>query len=323
MQVTSSTDQALKPTAIALGNFDGIHRGHQKVMESILDAASGKSSFATVVSFHPHPREFFTGKSLKLLTPLEEKAQQLKLLGIKQLVLLPFSQKLAIMSPQEFVKAILVEQLQATHISVGEDFRFGNQRRGTIEDLQRIGSQFGIEVIITDSHHCRGEDGTDPSIRISSSLIREALTQGNIEQANRLLGRAYTLTGKVVEGQQLGRKIGFPTANLALPPEKFLPRQGVYCVNVSWQTEVGEEFQVNGVMNIGCRPTVEGTDSTVEVHLLNWGGNLYNQEITVSIAKFVRSEQKFPSLDALKSQIAADCEVARKYFLDVLPPLSS
>ncbi len=311
MWITTSTDTVKRPTAIALGNFDGIHQGHRVVLQPILDkyqlslqdSSENHEIYPTLVSFYPHPKEFFTGNKIKLLTPIEEKAQYLESLGFKQLVLLPFDQKLADLDPQQFVEEILVKQLQAHEISVGEDFRFGCQRRGTAIDLQNIAANFDITVNINTLQ--KFDDHQNQPIRISSSLIRQALTHGAIEEANFMLGRSYTLIGKVVKGEQLGRTIGFPTANLQLPIDKFLPRYGVYAVNVSW-----ENFTVRGVMNIGCRPTVDGDTPTVEVHLLNWSGNLYDKTLTVSLQKFLRSEQKFPSLEALKQQISSDCQAA-------------
>ena len=311
MWITTSTDTVKRPTAIALGNFDGIHQGHRVVLQPILDkynltlqdSSDDKRIYPSVVSFYPHPQEFFTGNKINFLTPIQEKAQYLESLGFKQLVLLPFDQKLADLDPQQFVEEILVKQLQAHEISVGEDFRFGCQRRGTAIDLQNIAANFDITVNINTLQ--KFDDHQNQPIRISSSLIRQALTHGAIEEANFMLGRSYTLIGKVVKGQQLGRTIGFPTANLQLPIDKFLPCYGVYAVNVSW-----ENFTVRGVMNIGCRPTVDGDTPTVEVHLLNWSGNLYDKTLTVSLQKFLRSEQKFPSLDALKQQISSDCQAA-------------
>jgi len=172
--------------------------------------------------------------------------------------------------------------------------------------LQNIAANFDITVNINTLQ--KFDDHQNQPIRISSSLIRQALTHGAIEEANFMLGRSYTLIGKVVKGQQLGRTIGFPTANLQLPIDKFLPCYGVYAVNVSWGN-----FTVRGVMNIGCRPTVDGDSPTVEVHLLNWSGNLYDKTLTVSLQKFLRSEQKFPSLDALKQQISSDCQAALEF----------
>ena len=172
--------------------------------------------------------------------------------------------------------------------------------------MQAIASTYGIDVTIVSLHTCQGE-------RISSSLIRQSLEQGDISQANQLLGRPYTLTGVVVKGQQLGRTIGFPTANLQLPPEKFLPRQGVYGVRVYSPSLESSASSLFGVMNIGQRPTVNGTTVTAEVHLLDWSGDLYGQTLTVSLEEFLRPEQKFASLEALKTQINADCAEARAF----------
>ena len=343
MWITSSVDTVLTPTTIALGNFDGVHRGHLQVIKPILKEPGASQAIAatpspenqlhqfeslgaanlrenfesnasteaghtytTVVTFNPHPREFFSGKTWKLLTPPAEKVQQLSRLGVEQLVRLPFDEKLASLSPQQFVEKILVQQLQATHVSVGQDFHFGHRRTGTSYDLQAIASTYGVDVTIVSLHTCQGE-------RISSSLIRQSLQQGDVTQANQLLGRPYSLTGVVVKGQQLGRTIGFPTANLQLPPEKFLPRQGVYGVRVYSPSLESATSSAIGVMNIGERPTVNGTTVTVEIHLLDWSGDLYDQTLTVSLEQFLRPEQKFASLEALKAQIYADCVQARAF----------
>ncbi|NEP58375.1 MAG: bifunctional riboflavin kinase/FAD synthetase [Symploca sp. SIO2G7] len=344
MWVTSSLATALKPTAVALGNFDGVHLGHRQVIRPILQAtiASGEVTnepsvedcqvplersslsilkenfenplaqerghvYPTVATFDPHPREFFSGVSWKMLTPRSEQIQQLGILGVEQLVLLPFDRELASLSPQQFVEKILVKHLGVKWVSVGEDFRFGHQRAGTSADLKAIASSYGIDVTIVSLQTCQGE-------RISSSVIRQALEQGNITQANQRLGRPYNLTGLVVKGQQLGRTIGFPTANLELPPEKFLPRQGVYGVRVAAPSLSSTISSQPGVMNIGMRPTVSGTALSVEIHLLDWSGDLYGQTLIVSLEQFLRPEQKFASLDNLKAQIQADCAVARAFF---------
>lgn len=358
MRVTSSLTTVLTPTAVALGNFDGVHRGHQQVIQPILQNSevttpltpsfTGTGTWVdelgvqidragencqslsqtkatglpltTVVTFNPHPQEFFTGQPRTLLTPPDEKAFQMMRLGVEQLVLLPFDQVLANLSPQQFVEEILVRQLQAKRVSVGQDFRFGCQRAGTAVDLQAIAANYGIEVFIVPLHTSEGE-------RISSSIIRQSLLEGEVERANRLLGRPYSLIGEVVQGQQLGRTLGFPTANLSLPPEKFLPRQGVYAVELfihknqktgggaCEEGSKGTEQLLPGVMNIGYRPTVDGTYPTVEVHLLDWLGDLYGKTVTVNLQQFLRSEQKFVSLEALKTQIQADCATAKKVLI--------
>lgn len=323
--VVSSTELALTPTAVALGKFDGVHRGHQRVIAPILQQANRENRekesdsdalatdyiHSTVVTFYPHPQEFFTGIPHALLTPVDEKVQQLRSLGVKQLVLLPFGKELSALTPEEFVEQILVQQLQCQQISVGEDFCFGKKRSGTAKHLQFLAAKYGIPVTIVPIQTHADENVTSTEeARISTSLIRQHLANGNIELANQLLGRPYTLIGVVVQGQQIGRTINFPTANLQLPKEKFLPRQGVYAVRVF--IEENQTSAIIGVMNIGNRPTVNGTHPTVEVHLLDWVGDLYGKNLTVQLVKFLRPEQKFSSLEDLKTQIQLDCIAARE-----------
>jgi len=323
--IASSLSNVLTPTAVALGNFDGVHRGHQQVIHPIfshqlatvpvVNAGNPKElnteTYSTVVTFYPHPQEFFSGMSKKLLTPALEKTIILENMGVDQLVLLPFDQDLANLSPHQFVEEILVKGLQANSVSVGADFHFGKQRSGTVQDLRAIASQYGIKVAIQSLFTC--ENGE----RISSSIIRELLQRGDIQRANHLLGRCYSLVGPVVTGQKLARQLGFPTANIQLPQEKFLPRFGVYTVQVMIDEKSGEnnsENLIQGVMNIGSRPTVDGQAIAAEVHLLNWMGDLYGQQITVNLCHYLRTEQKFASLEVLRQQIAQDCQTALEYF---------
>lgn len=322
--VASGTTLAPRPTTIALGKFDGVHLGHQKVIQPILQSASTTGLQSTVVTFHPHPQEFFTGQPRALLTPLEEKVQQLRSLGVEQLVLLPFDKELAALSPEDFVSKILVEQLQSRRISVGQDFCFGKQRTGTAEDLQLIAAKYNIPVNIvslqTYTENATTETQPSEDIPISTSLIRQMLESGDIYLANKLLGRPYTLTGVVQLGQQLGRTLGFPTANLLLPKDKFLPKFGVYAVRVSifdTSVDAGDTLQVKqlGVMNIGHRPTVNGNNCAPEVHLFDWSGDLYGKKLVVELVKFLRQEQKFPSLTALKTQIQLDSVEAKSVLL--------
>jgi riboflavin kinase/FMN adenylyltransferase len=320
VRVASSTEELLTPTAVALGKFDGVHLGHQRVIQPVLQSAWGEENpvrpYSTVVTFDPHPQEFFTGLPRDLLTPLDEKVAQLRSLGVEQLVLLPFDRELSALSPEEFVDKILVQQLQCQQISVGQDFCFGKKRMGTAQDLQAIAAKYNIPVTIvpikTDTDILPATDDA----RISTSLIRESLEVGDIPKANRLLGRPYTLIGEVVTGQKLGRTIGFPTANIQLPKDKFLPRHGVYAIEAIIHNETPEKSptQQFGVMNIGNRPTVNGIDTRVEVHLLDWSGDLYGKNLPVQLVKFLRPEQKFPSLEALKNQIQLDCTTAKEIF---------
>jgi riboflavin kinase / FMN adenylyltransferase len=302
VQINSSLDRILTPTVIALGNFDGIHRGHLEVIRPVLDWED-RTATRTVVTFDPHPQQYFTGQQRQLITPHQEREIILEQLGIEQLILLPFDRELVKLSPQEFVDQILDQQLHAQFISVGEDFRFGNQRAGNAQDLVTLTAVVGISTRIAPLE-------TNDDTRISSSRIRTALLAADLTLTQELLGRYYSIVGTVVNGQEIGRSIGFPTANLKYPAEKFLPRQGVYCVRVDTPTA----SQLPGVMNIGKRPTVDGINTTVEVHLLNWEGNLYGQQLTVYLHQFLRSEQKFPDLAALTRQIQADCDAARVFF---------
>ena len=336
MWVASSMKELLKPTAVALGKFDGVHLGHHRVIQPILPSANHEDrqedgenlspdsptsatqpeeqTYSTVVTFDPHPLEFFTGQPRPLLTPLDEKIQQLRSLGVEQLVLLPFDKELSALSPQDFVDQILVQQLQCQRISVGQDFCFGKQRRGTAKDLQLLAAKHHIPVTIVSLQTYTDNTPTQEA-PISTSLIRHYLESGDIKNANLLLGRPYTLMGTVVEGQKMGRTIGFPTANLQLPKEKFVPRQGVYAIRAAILNQTPDATtpdQNLGVMNIGNRPTVNGSNLTVEVHLFDWSSDLYGKQLAVQLVEFLRPEQKFSSLEHLKTQIQLDCTVARE-----------
>ncbi|MEM9137545.1 MAG: bifunctional riboflavin kinase/FAD synthetase [Cyanobacteria bacterium P01_F01_bin.42] len=307
MWIASSLEQVLTPAAIALGNFDGLHLGHQEVIRA-LPSQPGQAFYRTVLAFNPHPREFFSGRPQSLLTPMQEKIALLESAGVDQLLLLPFNRALAALNPEEFFREILVESLRARHISVGFNFQFGRDRTGTTDDLVRLGEKYGVPVQILTAQ-------TVDCDRVSSSSIKAALESGDVALANQLLGRSYTLSGMVVKGQQLGRTIGFPTANLQVPEQKFLPRRGVYRVQVRQENS---EKILNGVMNIGCRPTVDGQNSSIEVHVFDWSEDLYGQTLTVFLAEFLRPEQKFGSLAELQAQIQLDCDTARSQLTSVV-----
>jgi riboflavin kinase / FMN adenylyltransferase len=311
VQIASSFDQVLTPLAAALGNFDGVHQGHVQVIRPALLAAHRAVDrvYSTVITFTPHPQEFFSGQPKALLTPRAEKVALLEAMGVEQLVLLPFNRELANLSPRSFVEEILLGQLGAKFVSVGQDFRFGQGRQGNTEDLATIAADCGLnlEVVGLERH---GDE------RISSSAVRSALLAGELTLANRLLGRPYRLEGVVSQGQKLGRTIGFPTANLTLPPNKFVPRQGVYAV---WVKGAALDRVQPGALNIGVRPTVDGLTEVVEVHLLAGGCDLYGQSLTVELVEFLRPERKFDGLDALKAQIGLDCDRARSILAGASP----
>ena len=294
------------PKAIALGNFDGIHQGHQKVIAPIFNTKLSKDISPCLVTFIPHPQEFFSGQQKKLLTPILEKSLFLEKLGIEELILLPFDRELANLTPQEFVLKILIKKINATFISIGEDFRFGYKRQGNAQDLKSIANQHNVQVNIT----CEQKILLFEKLRrVSSSQIRQCLDDGKVKLANQMLGREYQLIGKVVQGKQLGVTIGFPTANLEIPREKFLPQHGVYAVRVNLPNE--PHIAMPAMMNIGNRPTVNGQNTTVEVHLLDWQGDLYGQNLLVKLVDFIRPEFKFASVQELQKQIELDCQMAR------------
>jgi riboflavin kinase/FMN adenylyltransferase len=307
LEFAKTVPDCLQSSLIASGHshWPAVGNAPESVNSPVLSPGhpGATAELATVVTFFPHPQEFFSGQSRPLLTTLEEKTWQLAHLGIDQLVLLPFNQALAELSAEAFVEQILIQGLRATHISVGSDFRFGKGRQGDVALLDAIASHHHIPITIVPLK-------LDHSERISSSRIRQALQTGHVQEANQLLGRPYTLTGRVVQGQQLGRTLGFPTANLKLPPDKFIPCQGVYSVRVCGVTDDNTATPHLGVMNIGTRPTVEGQNLSVEVHIFDWSGDLYNRMLTIRLESFLRPEQKFSSLDSLKAQIQADCEAA-------------
>ncbi|GAB4217648.1 MAG: bifunctional riboflavin kinase/FAD synthetase [Synechococcales cyanobacterium] len=294
------------PTVVAIGNFDGIHRGHQQVLSPVLRQTEG---IKTVLTFDPHPRQFFSQQTYPLLTPLAEKTLILQEMGIDQVIALPFTAALAGQSASEFMDTILRERLQAQMVSVGWDFCFGAQRSGNAQVLREWGHTHGIPIHVVPEMTWHGQS-------LRSSRIRQVLQEGNVEQAQQWLGRRYALIGVVVPGSQRGRVIGFPTANLQVPPEKFLPSDGVYA---GW-VDLADEQGLPAVLNIGVRPTVETQGArTVEVHLLDWQGSLYGQELRMQLVSFLRPEQRFPSLEALQAQLGRDCAQARQILATVTP----
>lgn len=294
-----SPEEIRSPTAIALGSFDGLHAGHQRVIAHAVRATA--EATATVVSFWPHPREVLFGEvRLRLHMPWE-KLTLLEPLGIRQLVLLPFNRHLAQLGPGAFVSRVLVKQLMAKAVAVGEDFRFGAGRVGDAALLQTLGEQHGLRVDVVPLLD-------DAGVRISSSRIRSALGRGDLQEAARLMPHPYRLRGHVVHGRGMGKRLGWPTANLRVDGRKFLPLEGVYACRVR---VAGEAF-CPGVMNLGPQPSVDpSAPSAVEVHLLDRVITLYGQELDVEPVRFLRRQQVFPGLDELAEQIGRDARQAR------------
>ena len=296
-----SPEEIRSPTAIALGSFDGLHAGHQRVIAHATQAAREATTTATVASFWPHPREVLFGEvRLRLHLPWEKRTL-LEPLGIQQLVLLPFNHRLARLSPGEFVTRVLVGQLLAKAVAVGENFRFGAGRVGDASLLQTLGQQCGLRVDVVPLLD-------DAGARISSSRIRSALGEGDLREAARLMPHPYRLRGQVVHGRGLGKRLGWPTANLRVDGRKFLPLEGVYACRV----RVAGDGPFAAVMNLGPQPSVDpAAPSAVEVHLLDRVTTLYGQELEVEPVLFLRCQQVFSGLDELSSQIGRDVQQAR------------
>lgn len=301
-----SPQQAATPTALALGSFDGLHAGHRRVIAAAVAAAAEHPGLVpTVVSFWPHPREVLAGEPRLRLDLANEKQQLLEPLGIAQLVLVPFDRSLSLLSPADFVDQVLVGQLRAGAVAVGENFRFGHRRSGGPDDLRRLCEAAGMTVAVLPLLDDRGD-------RISSSRIRAALAAADLAEAARLLERPYRFRGLVVKGRGLGRGLGWPTANLQVDGRKCLPAEGVYAAWV--HRDDGEALAA--VMNLGRQPTVDPeAPSAVEVHLLDRNLELDGTWLTVEPTSRLRSQQTFPSLEALAAQIARDAAEARQQLL--------
>ncbi|MCW4149766.1 bifunctional riboflavin kinase/FAD synthetase [Halomonas sp. 18H] len=288
-----------------IGNFDGVHRGHQAILEQLLERARVLSLPVTVVVFEPQPREFFAGdQAPPRLTRLRDKVRRLAELGADRVLCLPFNDALRSLTAHEFIERVLVQGLGVRHLVVGDDFRFGCDRRGDFELLQSVGPESGFEVEHTRTFLLDGE-------RVSSTRVRTMLACGNFQQAADMLGRPYQLAGRVVRDRQLGRTIGVPTANLPQPPLP-LALQGVYAVKV----ELPDGQMADGVANIGWRPTVGSVCPVLEVHLFDFEGELYDQRLTVTPCAKLRGELKFDGLEALKAEIRADQARARRFFAE-------
>ena len=294
-----SPQDARRPTALALGSFDGLHAGHRRVIGQAID---GAAAVPTVVSFWPHPREVLFGEARLRLDLPSEKLKLLQPLGIEQLVLVPFTRELSRLSAEEFVNTVLLDTLQAQRIAVGANFRFGNNRSGNADVLQRVAAARGVEVLVTEIV----EDGNG---RMSSSRIRAALERGDLDTAKTLLERPYRFQGRVVRGRGLGRELGWPTANLQVDGRKFLPALGVYA---AWAWVDGSDQPLAAVMNLGPQPTVDPTSpSAVEVHLLDRSMELEGRQLMVEPVQRLRGQQRFSGLEELSAQIGRDADQAR------------
>lgn len=284
---------------LTIGKFDGVHRGHQAVLANVKAQAEALSLPASVMVFEPHPEEVFTPDSAPArLSPLREKYLLLKQQGVDRLVAVQFNRAFASQSADTFVKSLLVDKLGVKFLVVGDDFRFGRGREGDFEMLEAAGREYGFSVVSTQSFCIHDH-------RISSTAVRDALDSGDFEQASDMLGRPFSIRGRVVHGEKKGRTIGFPTANVLLKRCRS-PLKGVFAVHV----DIGEK-RLNGVANVGSRPTVGGTRSQLEVHLFDFSEDIYGRSIDVYPVAKLREEKKFASFEVLKNQIEDDARKAR------------
>ena len=287
-----------------MGTFDGVHIGHRKILEKLIQNTETEEYESLVLTFFPHPRMVLQGQSeIKLLNTIAEKIDLLEKIGIQNLVIHPFDEKFSNLSAEEFVKSVLVEKFHVQKIIIGHDHRFGKNRSANIDDLIAFGKQYHFEV---EQISVQEVD----AVSVSSTKIRKALLEGNVAMANEYLGYDYSLSGTVVKGKQLGRTIGFPTANLKIEENyKLIPKNGVYIVK-----SILDQKTVFGMMNIGFNPTVAGENLTIEIHYFDFDANLYEQKISVSILSYLRPEQKFGSVTLLKEQLQKDAAAALGYF---------
>ena len=282
-----------------IGFFDGVHRGHCSLLSQVVRQAAQRNRQSTVVTFDIHPRQLVNPDFQPLLlTTLDEKLQLLSLQGIDRVAVLHFDEQMASLSARDFMSVVLSRQLNVDTLVLGYDSRFGHGRTAGFADYEAYGHSMGIDVLRATP--LLSDDGTP----VSSSLVRNLLLSGNIAQANDALGRRYSLTGNVVDGFHEGRRLGFPTANLALADrQRLVPGRGVYAV---WAELTGCGEPMPAMMNIGTRPTYNGSSQTLEVHIIGYEGDLYGQDITVMFAERIRSEQPFDSPSALASQLQLD-----------------
>lgn len=299
----------IKNPILTVGTFDGVHIGHQKIISRINEIAKEKGGESVLLTFHPHPRLvlFPDDDSLKLINTIDEKTALLDNFGLGHVIYMAFEKKLSRMTPVEYVRDILVNKIGIKTIVIGYDHHFGRNREGDIELLRELAPIYDFEVI-----EIAAQDVDE--ITVSSTKVRRAIEHGDIKAATEFLGHTFTLTGTVVEGNQLGRELGFPTANLAISdPNKIVPGNGVYVV-----TGKVEGQMLSGMLNIGMKPTVgDLLEPTIEVHFFNYAGDLYGKEIELTFIDRIRDEQKFVDLEQLKSQLKSDEENAKELLLNL------
>lgn len=298
MKVTHDYSQfsSTKKTIVTIGTFDGVHIGHQKIISQLLNASKNKNETSVLLTFFPHPRMVLQKDSnIKLINTIDEKINLLEKIGLEELIIHPFNREFSRLTALEFVRDILVHKLNISKLIIGYDHHFGKNREGNFEQLLEYGGMFDFEVEEIPAQNIN-------DISVSSSKIRTALIDGDIERANKYLDYNFMLSGKVVAGNNLGSKINFPTANIHIEQDyKLIPKNGVYIVK-----SIILSVAYFGMLNIGNRPTIDGKQQTIEVHFFNFDKNIYEENIQIELLKFIRDEEKFESIEALKNQLVED-----------------
>lgn len=297
--------ERLSNAVVTTGTFDGVHVGHRKILQRLVEVARQKGGESVLLTFHPHPRTVLQpDMELKLLTNLEEKILLLEKTGLEHLIIHPFTLDFSRTSSLEFVRNLLVNRIGARHLVIGYDHHFGRNREGSFEHLREFGPVYGFDV-----EEIPAQDVDD--VKVSSTKIRNALNEGDVAVAGTYLTYPFHITGWVVKGDRIGNTLGFPTANIEInDPNKLIPADGVYAVKVRMPQPGGEVL--DGMCNIGHRPTVHGRERRIEVHIFDWDGDLYGEKLVVEFLSRIRFEQKFESIDALRDQLKKDEKKARE-----------
>lgn len=300
--IWNTTDFQLQNTAVSLGKFDGFHVGHRLLIDYVTSLKE-KGWKAVTFSFFQHPTALLSNPSMKLIYMEKEKVKKAEELGSDYFISYPFNEEVMHTEPEEFVRTVLVEKLGAKVIAIGKDYHFGKDRAGNVAVLEQLGKKYGFEVKAFDKVMMEGEE-------VSSTRIRKKLLKGDMEQANEMLGSPYSITGEVVYGNQIGRTLGMPTANILPSKEKLIPPNGVYASRI-----FVDEKMYYGITNIGYKPTVgEGNEKGVETFLFDFNQSIYGKEIKVELFAYERGERKFDSLEQLKLQMERDCQFGKEYF---------
>lgn len=287
---------ASSPAIVTIGTFDGVHIGHQKIINRLIDLGKQEELKSVILTFFPHPRMVLQKDSnIKLINTIDERSKILDRLGLDYLLIKKFTKDFSRLSAEEFVKQVLVDKLKAKKVIIGYDHRFGRNRNADINDLMKYGEEFGFEV-----EEISAQDIND--VAVSSTKIRTALSEGNIQKANRYLGYPFMLTGTIVKGKGIGKQLDYPTANIHIEEDyKLIPKQGSYVVKSTIDDAI-----VFGMMNIGMNPTVSGDSESIEVHFFNFEQSIYGDKIQIDVLERIRDEQKFESIEDLKHQLEKD-----------------